>query len=85
MAMGPAPGASDYLPSLPLDLPVPRSALRRRDGVSFCSTSSYITAPRLGVSHPLCYFPLSVSLKLYQLSRVLTSTRRFIATQPSLS
>ncbi|KAL8625632.1 hypothetical protein ACOMHN_043907 [Nucella lapillus] len=44
MAMG--PGGTD-LPTLPLDWPVPRTVLcRRRNGVSFSSSSSYLTKPR---------------------------------------
>ncbi|XP_070195159.1 high affinity 3',5'-cyclic-AMP phosphodiesterase 7A-like isoform X2 [Littorina saxatilis] len=45
MAMG--PGGTNQLPALPLDQPVPQTVLnRRRDGVSFCSSSTYLTVPR---------------------------------------
>ena len=61
MAMG--PGGADQLPALPLDQPVPRTVLsRRRDGVSFSSSSTYLTVPRYEVgSEAFCSLSYSVS------------------------
>ncbi|GFO23068.1 hypothetical protein PoB_004957300 [Plakobranchus ocellatus] len=43
----------DLLPKLPLDMFVPQYALKRRFGISFCSSSNYFTEPRIDavISH----------------------------------
>lgn len=46
-------------PILPLDAAVPHYALKRRFGISFCSSSSYFAEPRFEVSEETCHSFLS--------------------------
>ena len=56
------PESTRYPPEQSLDRTVPRAVLSRRDAVSFCSSSCYLTVPRFEVGDFVTWVQFGVFL-----------------------